>query len=58
MINLDRTKQKPDSAPLQSETVVLHRKFSEARQGGKNLVEFLIARKQSAIAAHKNGSGR
>lgn len=57
-MNLDRTKQKNGSAPLQSETVVLHRKFVEARQGGKNLVDFLLARKQMAIAAHKNGAGR
>ncbi len=53
-MNEDRIKQKGSFAPMQNETSILNLKYSSGRQGGKYLVEFLIARKQLQIAAQKH----
>jgi len=57
-MNEDRTNKKSTLAPSQSETTFLHAKDSGAKHGAKYLVEFLMARKQMQIAAHKPPSGR
>jgi hypothetical protein len=58
VMNPDRTKQKANLSGLQNTTVIVKQKSLEAKQGPKHLVEFLIARKQMAIAAHKHPAGR
>ncbi len=53
-MNEDRIKQKGSIAPVQNEASFLNLKCSGGKHGGKYLVDFLIARKQLQIAAHKH----
>jgi len=53
-MNEERIKQKGSFAPMQNEASCLNLKCSSEKQGGKYLVDFLIARKQLQIAAQKH----